>query len=83
MTGIATKQNLFTTSTALSVASLTTSGYSTLNGVRVSGGGQYGMGASLRVVGTGDLLYNPSSILFGGNSVDTHQFELSWLGFAH
>ena len=32
---------------------------------------------------TGDLVYNPSNILFGGNSVDTHQFEPSWLGFAH
>ena len=84
MTAIAAKQNLLTTSTALSVASVTTSGYSTLNGVRVAaGGGQHGTGASLRVTGTGDLAYNPANIFVGGSSVDTHQFELSWLGFAN
>ena len=38
-------------------------------------------GASLRVTGTGDLIYNTSALYFGGNSVDTHSFELSWLGF--
>ena len=84
MTAISAKQNLLTTSTALSVASMTTSGYSTLNGVRVSGGqGNHGTGASLRVTGTGDLVYNTSGLYFGGNSVDLHLFELSWLGFAH
>ena len=63
VTAIAAKQNLLTTSTALSVASVTTSGYSTLNGVRVSGGqGQHGTGASLRLTGTGDLVYNTSGL---------------------
>ena len=41
------------------------------------------MGASLRVTGTGDLVYNASGLYFGGNSVDTQLFELSWLGFNH
>ena len=56
MTAIAAKQNALTTTTALSVASVTTTSASTLNGVRVSGGqGQAGTGANLRVVGTGIL----------------------------
>ena len=84
MTAIAAKMNSTTTSTALSVGSVTTSASSTLNGLRVSGGqGQNGTGASLRVTGTGDLVYNTSSLFFGGNSVDTQLFELSWLGFNH
>ena len=83
-TAIAPKQNALTASTALNVASVTTSGICNLNGIRVSGGqGQHGTGASLRVTGTGDLVYNTSSLYFGGNSVDTHVFELSWLGFNH
>ena len=84
MTAIAAKMHSPTTSTALSVGSVTTSASSTLNGVRVSGGqGQNGTGASLRVTGTGDLVYNASGLYFGGNSVDTQLFELSWLGFNH
>ena len=84
MTAIAAKQNTLTTSTTLSVASVTTSGYSTMNGVRISGGqGTNGTGANLRVVGTGDLVYNTSSVFWGGNSVDMQVFELSWLGFCH
>ncbi len=52
--------------------------------VRLSSGqGQNGTGASLRVAGTGNLVYNTSTLNFGGNSVDLHAFELSWLGFAH
>ena len=35
----------------------------------------------MRVTGTGDLVNNTSALYFGGNSVDTHLFELSWLGF--
>ena len=61
---------------------LTVAGTSTVKGCRVSGGqGQHGTGASLRVTGTGDLVNNTSALYFGGNSVDTHLFELSWLGF--
>ena len=37
----------------------------------------------MRVTGTGDLVYNTSALYFGGNSVDTHVFELSWLGYSH
>ena len=37
----------------------------------------------MRVTGTGDLVYNTSTLNFGGNSVDLHAFALSWLGFAH
>ena len=61
---------------------LTVAGASTVKGCRVSGGqGQHGTGASLRVTGTGDLVNNTSALYFWGNSVDTHLFELSWLGF--
>ena len=53
-------------------------------GLRISGGqGNNGTGASLRVTGTGDAVYNTSALLFGTSSVDLHQFELSWLEFAH
>ncbi len=84
MTSLAQKQNLLTTSTSLSLGAVTTSASSTLNGLRVSGGqGQNGTGASLRVTGTGDLVYNTNALYFGGNSVDTQLFELSWLGFNH
>ena len=98
MCAIAAKQNALTESTALSLSSVTASGdisaiasrnltvagASTVKGCRVSGGqGQHGTGASLRVTGTGDLVYNTAGLYFGGNSVDTHLFELSWLGYAH
>ena len=53
-------------------------------GVTITGGqGRNGTGASLRITGTGDLVYNPSALYFGGNGVDLHLFELSWLGYAH
>ena len=37
----------------------------------------------MRVTGAGDLVYNPRALYFGGNGVDLHSFELSWLGYAH
>ena len=84
VSAIAAKQNTLTATTALSVASVTASAYSTLNGVRVAGGQGYaGNGASLRVTGTGDLTYNTSALYFGGNNLDTQSLELSWLGFNH
>ncbi len=53
-------------------------------GLRISGGaGTNGRGGHLRLVGTGDLVYNPSSLFFGGSNIDLHVHELSWLGFAH
>ena len=54
-------------------------------GVTITGGGQgrNGTGASLRITGTGDLVYITSALYFGGNGVDLHSFELSWLGYAH
>ena len=54
-------------------------------GVTITGGaqGRNGTGASLRVTGAGDLVYNHSALYFGGNGVDLHSFELSWLGYAH
>ena len=64
---------------AFSVASA-----SIVQGCRVAGGqGRDGTGASLRVTGAGDLVYNTSALYFGGNGVDLHSFELSWLGYAH
>ena len=83
-TALSGKQAALTASSALSVASVTTSAYSTLNGLRVSGGGgAAGTGANLRVTGTGDLVNNPSGLYFGGTSVDTHLLELSWVGLCH
>ncbi len=53
-------------------------------GLRISGGqGTNGMGANLRVVGTGDSVYNTSSVVWGASSVDLHVIELSWLSWAH
>ena len=51
---------------------LTVTGASTVQGCRVAGGqGRNGTGASLRVTGAGDLVYNTRALYFGGNSVDT------------
>ena len=84
MSAIYAKQGTLTTSSVLNVASITTSGASAPNGIRVSGGqGQSGTGENLRVTGTGDLVNNTSSVFWRGNSVDTQVFELSWLGFNH
>ena len=53
-------------------------------GLRISGGqGTNGTGANLRVVGTGDSVYNTSSVVWGASSVDLHVIELSWLSWAH
>ena len=46
---------------------LTVTGTSTVQGCRVAGGqGRNGTGASLRVTGAGDLVYNTSALYFGG-----------------
>ena len=47
-------------------------------GVTITGGGQgrNGTGASFRVTGAGDLVYNPSALYFGGNGIYLHVFEL-------
>ena len=84
-TAINGKQATLTPTSALSAASVTTTALNTMSGgLRVSGGqGHDGTGASLRVTGTGDAVYNTSALLFGNSSVDLHQFELSWLAFAH
>ena len=84
-TAIAAKQNALTTSSALSVASVTTTAASTMSGgLRIYGGqGTHGTGANLRVVGTGDSVYNTSSVLWGASSTDLHVIELSWLSWAH
>ena len=42
-----------------------------------------GTGASLRITRSGDMVYNPGALIFGGNGVDLQLFERSWLGFAH
>ena len=53
------------------------------NAVTISGGrGNYNTGGALKIVGTGDLVYNPSSLSFGGYGFESHIFELSWLGYA-
>ena len=84
-TALSGKQATLTTSSVLSVSSVTAAAASTMSGgLRISGGqGNNGTGASLRVTGTGDSVYNTSALLFGNSSVDLHQFELSWLSFAH
>ena len=54
LSAIAAKQGAITSTTVLSASSLTTSGYSTMNGLRIAAGQGYnGTGANLRVVGTG------------------------------
>ena len=84
MTSLSGKQAALTTSSNLSVGTVTTSGYSTMNGLRISAGqGRDGTGANLRVVGTGDSVYNTSSVFWGASSVDLHVIELSWLSWAH
>ena len=82
---VGTKQNLLTASSALSVASITTTALSTTSGgLRVSGGGgRDGTGSILRVVSSGDSVYNPASIFFGASNTDLHVHEFSHLGFAH
>ena len=38
----------------------------------------------MRVTGAaGDAVYNTSAVLWGNSSVDLHQWELSWLSYAH
>ena len=55
-----------------------------MNGLRITGGqGRENGGASLRVTGTGEPVYNTSALLFGYSSADYHQWELSWLTFGH
>ena len=83
--GLSTKQNTLATTSALGVASITTTSLSTHSGgLRVSGGGgRNGTGSILRVVSSGDATYNPASLFFGASNVDLHVHELSWLGFAH
>ena len=80
------KQATITSSTALSAASLTTSGYSTMNGLRIAAGqGRDGVGASLRVVGSGtdNGVHNTSSVYWGQGGVDLNVWELSWLTMGH
>ena len=63
---------------------LSSTGVATAQGVSCTGGrGRDGTGANLRACGAGDLVYNPSALFFGGNNVDLHIFELSWLVFAN
>ena len=84
MTSLSGKQAALTTSSNLSVGTVTTNGYSTMNGLRISAGqGRDGAGANLRVVGTGDSVYNTSSVFWGASSVDLNLIELSWLGWCH
>ena len=67
------------------MASVTTTALSTHSGgLRISGGqGNNNTGASLQVVGSGDSVYNTSTVLWGYNSAAYHQWELSWLSYAH
>ena len=54
------------------------------NAIKIPGGrGTNNTGAYLKVIGTGDLVYNTSALSFGGSSTESHVFELSWLGMAH
>ena len=54
------------------------------NAITISGGrGTNNTGAYLKLIGTGDLVYNTSALSFGGYSTESHVFELSWLGVAH
>ena len=73
------KQAALTTSSALSVASVTTTALNTMSGgLRISGGnGFHGTGGVLRLLGTFDLVNNPSAIYWGGANVETHVQELS------
>ena len=53
-------------------------------GLRISGGqGTNGTGANLRLTGTGDSVYNTSSVFWSASSTDLHVIELSWLSWAH
>ena len=83
--GLGTKQNTLTTSSALTVQSISTTSLNTMSGgLRISGGyGFHNTGGVIRLVGTYDLVNNPSSIFFGGNNTETHVHELSHLGFSH
>ena len=47
-------------------------------GVTITGGqGRHGMGAQLRLVSSGDLVYNTAALNFGGLGQDLHSVELS------
>ena len=84
-TAISGKQAALTASSALSVASVTTTAVNTKSGgLRISGGqGRENTGANLRLTGTGDSIYNTSSLFWGNSSVDLHVIELSWQGWNH
>ena len=83
-TALSGKQATLTTSSALSVASVTTASTSNLNSLRITEAQGYsGTGASLRVTGTGDSVNNTSAVYWGTSSVDTQVIELSWLSWAH
>ncbi len=48
----------------------------------VSGGrGREGTGSWMKLIGTGDSVYNTSALSFGCANVETHVIELSWKGF--
>ena len=96
---IAARQEALTPSSSLNVgsvsaASVTITGVGNVStalgnkqatiGLRITGGqGRDGTGASLRVTGYGDAVYNTSTVLWGNSSVDLHQWELSWLTYGH
>ena len=84
-TALSGKQATLTTSSVLSVASVTTTAVNTMSGgLRISGGqGTNETGALLRLTGTGDSVYNTSSVFWGNSSVDLHVIELSWQGWNH
>ena len=50
----------------------------------ITGGrGTHNGGAWLKLIGSGEIVQNPSAISFGCANVETHIMELSWMGFAH
>ena len=54
------------------------------NAVTISAGrGRENSGAWLKLIGTGDSVYNTSALSFGCANVETHVIELSWKGFSH
>ena len=54
------------------------------NACTVSAGrGREGTGAWMKLIGTGDSVYNTSALSFGCANVETHVIELSWKGFSH
>ena len=71
--------SLLCSGTSLLAGRLTSAGGIAITG----GGGNFNAGAYLRLLSSGDLVHNTATLGFGNNGVETHLFELSWLGYNH